>query len=95
MHAVPLRLVTIMIVSFLGLSSTMLITPAIVNMAMLFVWRNRSDHELSTETRCQVDIDVVWSGSRQSCTEPYGWSAWMALSATRLGLTAILIVGLS
>ncbi|KAF7759710.1 hypothetical protein Agabi119p4_11405 [Agaricus bisporus var. burnettii] len=92
MHAVPLRLVTIMIVSFLGLSSTMLITPAIVNMAMLFVWRSRSDHELSTETRCQVDIDVVWSSSRQSCTEPYGWSAWMALSATRLGLTAILIV---
>jgi hypothetical protein len=94
MHAVPLRLATMMTVASLGLSSVMLIIPAIVNMVMLFVWRNHPDRELSTETRCHVDIDVIWSGSRQTCAEPYGWSAWMALSAIRLGFTAIVIVSI-
>lgn len=95
MHSVPLRLITLTIVSSLCLSSLALIAPAIVNMIMLFVWRNRSDQELSTEKRCRIDIDVIWSGSRRLCPEPYGWGAWMALSATRLGITAILIVSSS
>jgi hypothetical protein len=92
MHSISLRFLTLIITSSLFLSSLTLVTPAIVNMVMLFVWRNSSDQELSTETRCRVDIDVIWSGSNQLCSEPYGWGALLAFAATRLGITAVLIV---
>ncbi|KXN92542.1 hypothetical protein AN958_05397 [Leucoagaricus sp. SymC.cos] len=91
MHSISLRLLTLIITSSLCLSSLTLLSPAIVNMVMLFVWRSRVDQELSTETRCRIDIDVIWSASKETCSRPYSWGAWMALSATRLGLTAVLI----
>ncbi|KAF9450515.1 hypothetical protein P691DRAFT_810202 [Macrolepiota fuliginosa MF-IS2] len=91
MYSVPLRLLTLIALSSLCLSSFALIAPAIVNIVLLFVWRGSLEQELSTEQRCNIDIDVIWSGSKQECPKPYGWGAWMALSATRLGITAILI----
>ncbi|KAF5353258.1 hypothetical protein D9756_008036 [Leucocoprinus leucothites] len=91
MHSFSLRILTLTITASLYLSSLTLLAPAIVNMVMLCIWRNSSDPELSTEARCRIDIDVVWSHSNQKCSEPYGWGALMALAATRLGLTAVLI----
>ncbi|KAJ3559704.1 hypothetical protein NP233_g11199 [Leucocoprinus birnbaumii] len=91
MHSFPLRLLTWIVAFSLHLSSLTLLAPAIINLIMLFIWRTSPNQELSTESRCLIDIDVVWSHSDLTCSEPYGWGALVALSATRLGLTAVLI----
>jgi len=94
MYSISLWILTLITTSLLYLSSMTLLAPAVVNLIMLCVWRNSSNKQLSTETRCHIDIDVVWSPSKQTCSEPYAWGALVALAATRLGLTAVFIVGI-
>lgn len=93
MYSISFRILTLITTGSLYLSSITLLAPAIVNLIMLFVWRNSSNKELSTEIRCHIDIDVIWSVSKQVCSEPYSWGALVALAITRLGITAVFIVG--
>lgn len=76
------------------LSSFCLIGPAVVNFALLFIWKDSQDPYLNVANRCHFDVDVVWSVSNTLCTNksPH-WAVWLTVSALRLALTLIIIVG--
>ena len=76
------------------LSSFCLIGPAVVNFALLFIWKDSEDPYLNVANRCHFDIDVVWTVSKTLCTNksPH-WAVWLTVSALRLALTLIFIVG--
>lgn len=71
------------------LSSLFILTPAIVNFVFLFVWRNSSNSHYNIHDRCHsVDIDIVWSASRGTCSgKSLPWGVWLTLSCIRLVLT--------
>jgi hypothetical protein len=76
------------------LSSFCLIGPAVVNFALIFIWKGSEDPHWNVVNRCHFDVDVVWSVSNTLCSNksPY-WSIWLTVSALRLALTLIISVG--
>ena len=76
------------------LSSFCLIGPAVVNFALIFIWKDSDDPYWNVVNRCHFDVDVIWSVSNKLCNNksPY-WAVWLTVSALRLALTLIICVG--
>ena len=73
-------------------SSISLLTPALVNLILTFLWRNTANVENGIRGRCYWDIDVVWSGLGGQCDDSPAWGFWLAGSLVRLILTAGILV---
>ena len=75
------------------LSSFCLIGPAVVNFALIFIWKDSDDPHWNVVNRCHFDVDVIWSVSNKLCNNksPY-WAIWLTVSALRLALTLIICV---
>ncbi|CDO68745.1 hypothetical protein BN946_scf184989.g11 [Trametes cinnabarina] len=83
----------VLLLDFLNYSSSFcLLAPAIVNFALVFVWRTPSDTLNGLPGRCHWDIDVVWSGLGGQCASSPAWGYWFAGSLVRLILTALIII---
>ena len=84
--------------SYVGLtldyfSSFLLLGPAVVNFALLFIWKNSINPHFNLNYRCHLDIDVLWSVSNTLCSgKSPRWAIWLTLSSLRLALTLIIIV---
>ncbi|KAF8816910.1 hypothetical protein BYT27DRAFT_7333124 [Phlegmacium glaucopus] len=77
-----------------SLSSFLLLGPAVVNFALIFIWKDPIDPHFNLDNRCHLDIDVVWSVSNTLCSnESPPWAIWLILSTFRLALTLIIIIG--
>ena len=77
------------------LSSFCLLGPAIVNFALIFIWKDSVDPHFNLHNRCHLDVDIVWSASNTLCQgRTPGWAIWLILSSVRLALTFIVSVGL-
>ena len=76
------------------LSSFCLVGPAAVNFALIFIWKDSEYPYWNVVNRCHFDVDIVWSVSKTLCSNksPH-WAIWLTVSALRLALTLILIVG--
>ncbi|KAF5376748.1 hypothetical protein D9615_007895 [Tricholomella constricta] len=88
---VPLRPLLRSRTAFHVLASLALFGPAVVNVALLFIWKTSPIKEINIQRRCHVDIDVVWSTSNVEC-QPPAWGVWIALSLLRLVITLFVIV---
>ena len=74
-------------------SSTCLLIPSVLNIALPFIWKNTSDVELTPKYRCQLDIDLVWSTTRIPCLfRELGWLSWVIAAAIRCAITVGVIV---
>ena len=49
--------------------------------------------ELATDSRCNLDIDTIWSvsSSKPQCPD-FNWTAWLSLAIFRVAFTLILSV---
>ncbi|KAF8064334.1 hypothetical protein FPV67DRAFT_1504536 [Lyophyllum atratum] len=90
-HHVPLRPLLLTRTAFHALASFALFGPAVVNVALLFAWKNSPITELNLQRRCHTDIDVIWSVSNAECKPP-SWGVWVALSLLRLVITLFIII---
>ena len=76
------------------LSSFFLIGPAVVNFAVIFIWKDSFDSHSNSNNWCHLDVDLLWSVSNTPCNNKSpGWAIWLILSALRLALTLIISVG--
>ena len=76
------------------LSSFCLLCPAVVNFILLFIFKDSVDPYFNVDNRCHLDVDLVWSVSNTLCNNKSpAWAVWFTLSALRLVLTFIIIVG--
>lgn len=96
-RAVPIRIIVLARLAILGLTSFFFLTPAIVSFALTFAWRGDAEPELDFETRCGLDVDVVWGAATNDTAttigcRPYSWSVWLGMAILRLGLTILLAV---
>ncbi|KZV67965.1 hypothetical protein PENSPDRAFT_687645 [Peniophora sp. CONT] len=66
--------------------------PAIVNLVLVFVWRNDGDPEVRLRGRCRWDIDVDWTTGVGSRCESPTWGVWLAAAIVRLVMTAMTLV---
>ena len=76
-----------------ALSFLLITAPAVVNLVLVFLWRDTSD-DTSIQGRCHWDVDVAWSGTGRRCspsTSP-AWGYWLAGAALRLLLTIAVLV---
>jgi len=93
MHDVPLDYLLRIRDVLLYSSSFLLVAPALVSFALVFVWKNSPDTQLRLENRCYLDIDVVWSISTTTCmNRQLSWSLLLLLSIIRVILTVLNIV---
>lgn len=74
------------------LASLALISPTIVNVVLVFIWRTAADTDVRFSGRCRLDMDVVWT-SANNCSGSL-WGVWLALAFIRLVLTITLLVSL-
>lgn len=75
------------------LSSFFLIGPAVVNFALVFIWKDSFDSHSNPHNWCHLDVDLLWSVSNTLCNNKSpGWAIWLILSAFRLALTLIISV---
>lgn len=76
------------------LSSFCLLGPAVVNFTLVFIFKDSVNPYLNLDYRCHLDVDLVWSVSNNLCNNKSpGWAIWLILSALRLILTLIIIIG--
>jgi hypothetical protein len=77
-----------------ALSSLSLLSPAVVNLTLVFKLRRSPITSLRVEGRCHLDIDVIWSSPPARCDASHfpPWRIWVAISAVRLCLTATILV---
>ncbi|KAI0252252.1 hypothetical protein BJV78DRAFT_366472 [Lactifluus subvellereus] len=74
------------------LASFLLFAPAVVNLALVFVWRN-TESGLSLRGRCHWDLDVVWAGVGGQCTtNSPAWGVWLTATIFRFALTAAVLI---
>ncbi|KIJ41134.1 hypothetical protein M422DRAFT_48895 [Sphaerobolus stellatus SS14] len=77
-------------------AAVLLIAPTVINLVLLNIWRfPRSATDIRTiHGRCRWDVDVVWTGTGQSCA-PHGapFGAWLAASISRF-IISLIAVGL-
>lgn len=72
-----------------------LLGPAVVNVALVFLWKDSQNPNFDLRARCQYDVDVVWSLKRTDCSLDkitLSWTPWILLSSFRLALTILIIV---
>lgn len=93
-HRVLLRTLLFTRTGFDAFSLFFLLTPAVYNFVMTFIWRNSTSPDLNFRHRCHLDIDVVWSVSKAQCNHRV-WGSWLALSIVRLVVTLLIIVSSS
>ena len=75
------------------LSSICLLGPAATNFAILFIWKHSTNSLYDLNSRCHIDIDVIWSASTHPCNDKAPSTAmWITLSSLRLAVTLIIIV---
>ncbi|KII90062.1 hypothetical protein PLICRDRAFT_40243 [Plicaturopsis crispa FD-325 SS-3] len=73
-------------------SSALLLSPAVVNFALVFSWRASTNADLSLAGRCSWDIDVAWP-SGGTCEASPAWGAWLAAAIVRLVVTLLVVAG--
>ena len=79
------------------ISSFCLLGPAVVNLALAFLWKNSQKPDFDLRIRCQYDVDVVWSVKRNGCPLdkiPSSWTPWILLSSFRLAMTILIIASI-
>ncbi|KAH9837739.1 uncharacterized protein C8Q71DRAFT_754228 [Rhodofomes roseus] len=74
------------------MSSALLLSPAVVNLAFVFVWRHTPNLINTLVHRCRWDIDVFWSGLGSQCNVSPSWAEWLAGSVVRLVLTLAVLI---
>ncbi|KAH8077102.1 hypothetical protein BXZ70DRAFT_707715 [Cristinia sonorae] len=84
---------TIQLLLGLGTSVSVL-GPAIMNVVLVFLWKNSSTAADSLRGRCSWDIDVSWSGTGGQCGagQAKGWGWWLGAALFRLTLTLIAVM---
>ncbi|KAF8890755.1 hypothetical protein BD779DRAFT_1516928 [Infundibulicybe gibba] len=80
----PLRYILTICTALHYISSLFLIGPTIVNLVLLFLWKDAADTQINIRTRCHPDVDVVWPTSGQCHS---AWGVWLALVLARLVVT--------
>ncbi|KIK66274.1 hypothetical protein GYMLUDRAFT_929599 [Collybiopsis luxurians FD-317 M1] len=88
---VPIHSLLVLRTAFCYLASFCLLSPAIVNLALVIVWRNSSIPELVPELRCRLDVDIVWSVTNGTCNGTV-FAQWLGLAIFRVVLTGFLTV---
>ncbi|KAF8900410.1 hypothetical protein CPB84DRAFT_1778862 [Gymnopilus junonius] len=75
------------------LSSILLLAPAAVNFALLFIWKNSSNAHYNVDHRCHIDIDALWSPTSNPCTNKSPtWAIWLIVSSVRLAFTLFILL---
>ena len=87
-HYISTRSLWLFRVLLRSLASSLLIGPAAVNVALLFIWHNS---RMNVRQYCHIDLDVLWSTFDADC-KPSPWSLWLAVSLVRLVLTLCILV---
>jgi hypothetical protein len=88
LRGIPVRALVSLSAALHYLASCCLLGPSIVNVVLLFIWRNTSDLELLIRHRCRLDVDLVWSTTYSLCNrKDKAWGIWMALAVFRLLVT--------
>ena len=67
--------------------------PTIVNLALVNVWRNSPDIDVSLSFRCHLDVDILWAVGG-SC-EPPTWETYLGFAVMRLVLSFAIVVSLT
>ncbi|KAL1692470.1 hypothetical protein GGG16DRAFT_51356 [Schizophyllum commune] len=67
--------------------------PTIVNLALVNVWHNSPDIDVSLSFRCHLDVDILWAVGG-SC-EPPTWETYLGLAVMRLVLSFAIVVSLT
>lgn len=73
-------------------ASSLVLAPAIVNVALVGIWRHTAGVD-GVQGRCKWEADVVWSGIGGECADhgvPWAW--WLVGALVRAGLTIAVIV---
>ncbi|KAI3604149.1 hypothetical protein WG66_010122 [Moniliophthora roreri] len=79
----------------LSLGSFFLLASSVVNLALTIVWRHSALRELDIDSRCRLDVDVVWSiSSSTSMCSGANWTAWLSLAVFRIAFTFVLSLSL-
>lgn len=93
LRGIPVRALVSLSAALHYLASCCLLGPSIVNVVLLFIWRNTSDLELLIQHRCKLDVDLVWSTTYSLCNRKNSaWGIWMALAVFRLLVTLVITV---
>lgn len=93
LRGIPVRALVSLGTALHYLASCCLLGPSIVNIVLLFIWRNTSDLELLIQHRCRLDVDLVWSTTYSLCNRKNKpWGIWIALAVFRLLVTLVIIV---
>lgn len=93
LRGIPVRALVSFSAALHYLASCCLLGPSIVNLVLLFIWRNTSDLELLIQHRCKLDVDLVWSTTYSLCNRKNSaWGTWMALAVFRLLVTLVITV---
>ncbi|KAK7044095.1 hypothetical protein VNI00_007811 [Paramarasmius palmivorus] len=92
---VPLRSLLISRTILLYIACFFLCAPSVVNLVVTIIWRHSHSTELDTDSRCQLDIDIIWSinPSKSICAYD-NWTAWLALAIFRVAFTLVLSASL-
>ncbi|KAJ3749745.1 hypothetical protein EV360DRAFT_89708 [Lentinula raphanica] len=88
---VPIHSLLVMRSIFRYFAAFFLLTPTIVNLALVIVWRRSSISELVPELRCKLDADVVWSITAGSCSHTTP-AQWLGLAIFRVIFTLSIVV---
>ncbi|KIM39846.1 hypothetical protein M413DRAFT_446765 [Hebeloma cylindrosporum] len=92
-RGIPVRALVPLGAALHYLASCCLLGPSIVNLVLLFTWRNTSDLELLIQHRCRLDVDLVWSTTYSLCNRKRNtWGIWIALAAFRLLITLFITI---
>lgn len=83
--------------SFTFFSSTLVMIITILNLLLVFRWRNphgSADSQRSIQGRCSWDLDVVWSGTGMACSHDHAmtFGKWLGAAISRLIISAVLLV---
>ena len=93
LRGIPVRVLVPLGTALNYLASCCLLGPSIVNVVLLFIWRNTSDLELLIQHRCRLDVDLVWSTTYSLCNRKNkAWGIWIALAIFRLLVTLVITV---
>ncbi|KAF8636075.1 hypothetical protein AX17_003782 [Amanita inopinata Kibby_2008] len=90
-QSIPPRASLILRKTIRALSSCLILAPALSNVIFLCIWKNSGDTELTYRYRCYIDIDIVWSVSKDECVAP-PWGIWLVLALVRLVITTVVLV---
>ncbi|KAF9646147.1 hypothetical protein BDM02DRAFT_292919 [Thelephora ganbajun] len=74
------------------LASFLLLTPAIVNLVLVVMWRTSNDPQTTLRGRCHWDIDVVWSGVGLVCDRSPSFASWLSGAVSRLCITSLVLI---